>query len=417
MTQLAVENWPVSRLAPYARNARTHSDQQVAQIAASIAEFGFVNPVLVDEAGEIIAGHGRVMAAKSLGLSDAPVIVLAHLTDAQKIAFRITDNQLALNAGWDEALLAQEFASLRDLSFDLDLTGFDAGEIERILNGGEEADENAGLTDEDEIPEPEDQPVTKPGDLWLLGPHRVLCGDATSLADVERALGGVLADMTFVDPPYRVAYEGKGSTKENRKKIRNDDLGAAEFERFLTDAMAGILAVTKGGVYVAMSSSELHTLRRAFEAAGGHWSTFIVWAKNTFTLGRSDYQRQYEPILYGWRKGVDRFWCGARDQGDVWFAKKPRVNDLHPTMKPVELVERAVRNSSKSRDVVLDTFGRSGTTLIAAEKLGRQARIVELDPGFCDLIVKRWQEFTGKSATLEADGRSFGEIAGLKPPA
>lgn len=411
MNALAVESWPLTRLTPYARNARTHSDEQVAQTAASIAEFGFVNPVLVDEAGELIAGHGRVLAAKSLGLDTAPVIVLAHLTDAQKIAFRIADNRIAENAGWDEALLAAEFASLRDLDFDLDLTGFDAGEIERMLSGGD--DDNAeGLTDEDAVPEPEETPITKPGDLWVLGPHRLLCGDAAVLSDVERCLGGVLADMTFVDPPYRVAYEGKGSTKENRKRIKNDDLGAAEFERFLTDALTGILAVTKGAVYVAMSSSELHTLRRAFEAAGGHWSTFIVWAKNTFTLGRSDYQRQYEPILYGWKQGVDRFWCGARDQGDVWFAKKPRVNDLHPTMKPVELVERAIRNSSKSRDVVLDTFGGSGTTMIAAEKLGRQARLLELDPGFCDVIVKRWQEFTGKAAILDGDGRSFAEIAG-----
>lgn len=408
---MAVENWPLGRLVPYARNARTHSDEQVARIAASIAEFGFVNPVLVDEAGSIIAGHGRVMAATLLGLAEAPVIVLAHLNDAQKIAYRIADNRLALDAGWDEALLAQEFASLRDLTFDLDLTGFDAGEIERMLAGGD-ADDAEGLTDEDAVPEPEDEPVTKPGDLWVLGQHRLLCGDATVLAEVERCLGGVLADMTFVDPPYRVAYEGKGSTRENRKRIANDDLGAAEFERFLTEAMTGILAVTKGAVYVAMSSSELHTLRRAFEAAGGHWSTFIVWAKNQFTLGRSDYQRQYEPILYGWRKGVDRFWCGARDQGDVWFAKKPRVNDLHPTMKPVELVERAVRNSTKSRDIVLDTFGGSGTTLIAAEKLGRQARLMEIDPGFCDVIVKRWQEFTGLQAVLEADGRAFDEVAG-----
>jgi ParB-like chromosome segregation protein Spo0J len=312
-----------------------------------------VNPVLVDEAGEIIAGHGRVMAAKSLGLEAAPVIVLAHLTEAQKIAFRIADNQLALSAGWNEELLAAEFATLRDLDFDLDLTGFDAAEIERMLAGGE-TDEDEGLTEEDTVPAPGDEPVTKPGDLWILGPHRLLCGDATVLTDVERALGGVLADMTFVDPPYRVAYEGKGTTKENRKRIRNDDLPSADFERFLTDAMGGILAVTKGPVYVAMSSSEIHMLRRAFEAAGGHWSTFIVWAKSTFTLGRSDYQRQYQPILYGWKKGVDRFWCGARDHGDVWFAKKPRSNDLHPTMKPVELVERAVRNSSKSRDVVLE---------------------------------------------------------------
>lgn len=416
MTALALQNWPLARLVPYARNARTHSDAQVTQIAASIAEFGFVNPVLVDEAGEIIAGHGRVMAAKALGLDQAPVIVLEHLTDAQKIAFRIADNRIAEHAGWDDALLAQEFASLRDLSFDLDLTGFDAGEIERIVAGGDDA-ESEGLTDEDAVPEPEPEAVTRPGDLWIMGSHRLLCGDATVLSDIERALGGVLADMTFIDPPYRVAYEGKGSTNENRKRIKNDDLGAAEFERFLADALIGVLAVTKGAVYVAISGAELHTLRRAFEAAGGHWSTFIDWAKNTFTLGRSDYQRQYEPILYGWKKGVDRFWCGARDQGDVWFAKKPRANDLHPTMKPVELVERAIRNSSKPRDVVLDTFGGSGTTLIAAEKLGRQARMVELDPGFCDVIVKRWQEFTGKAAVLDDDGRPFSQIADLKAAA
>jgi DNA modification methylase len=408
MSALAVETWPVARLAPYARNARTHSDEQVAQIAASIAEFGFVNPVLVDETGEIIAGHGRIMAAKTLGLEAAPVIVLAHLTGAQKIAFRIADNRIAENAGWDEGLLAAEFASLRDLSFDLDLTGFDAGEIERMLSGDEEDAE--GLTDEDAVPEPEDEPVTKPGDLWIMGEHRLLCGDATVLADVERALGGVLADMCVTDFPYNVAYEGKGSTRENRTRIKNDKMSEEAFAAFVYDACVPIVTVTKGAIYIAMSSSQLHTLRAAFEKAGGHWSTFVIWAKNTFTLGRSDYQRQYEPMLYGWRKGTDRFWCGARDQGDVWFLRKPRANDLHPTMKPVELFERAIRNSSKSRDIVFDPFAGSGTTVIGAEKLGRQARVMDLEPRFCDVIVKRWQEFTGKTAILDGDGRPFEEI-------
>ena len=215
----------------------------------------------------------------------------------------------------------------------------------------------------------------------MLGEHRLLCGDATVLADVERVLGGQLADMTFTDPPYNVDYANspKDKLRGKHRPILNDNLGAG-FEAFLQDACANILSVTKGAVYVCMSSSELHTLQRAFTAAGGKWSTFVIWAKHTFTLGRADYQRQYEPILYGWPAGHDRYWCGARDQGDVWFFDKPARNDLHPTMKPVALVERAIRNSSKSRDIVLDPFGGSGSTLIACEKTGRQARLVELDP-------------------------------------
>jgi DNA modification methylase len=194
------------------------------------------------------------------------------------------------------------------------------------------------------------------------------------------------------------------------RRILNDNLGEG-FERFLHDACANILTVTKGAAYICMSSSELHTLQRAFKDAGGHWSTFVIWAKNTFTLGRADYQRQYEPILYGWKEGADHFWCGARDQGDVWFVNKPVKNDLHPTMKPVELVERVIRNSSKTRDIVLDPFGGSGSTLIAAEKTKRQARLIELDPKYCDVIVRRWQSFTGGAATLDGDGRNFEEIA------
>ena len=411
LTALAerIELWPVERLRPYERNPRTHGEKQVAQLAASMVEFGFTNPILVDESNGILAGHGRLMAARQLGLKEVPVVRLEHLSEAQKRAYIIADNQLAATAGWDEMLLAEEVGWLRDERFDLDILGFDATELERLLSldGDEEAAEP-----EDEVPEPPKDPVTRPGDLWLLGEHRLLCGDATVLTDVERVLGGALADMAWTDPPYNVDYGNTSNDKQRGKgrKILNDNLGDS-FEGFLTDACTNLVSVTKGAIYIAMSSSELHTLQRAFMAAGGKWSTFVIWAKHAFTLGRADYQRQYEPILYGWRDGSDHYWCGARDQGDVWFFDKPAKNDLHPTMKPVALVERAIRNSSKSRDIVLDTFGGSGSTLIAAEKTGRQGRLVELDPAYCDVVVQRWQRFSGRAATLDGDGRTYDEIA------
>jgi DNA modification methylase len=380
----------------------------VAQIAASIREFGWTNPVLVDGEDGIIAGHGRVLAARQLGIERAPVIELAHMSEAQKRSYVLADNQLALNAGWDEALLRLELADLSELGFDLSLIGFGAGELDRLLAG----DGRTGLTEDDEAPALAERAVTQPGDLWVLGNHRVLCGDATVLTDVERVLGGQLADMTFCDPPYNVHYANtpKDKLRGKHRPILNDNLGSG-FEAFLLDACVNVLSVTKGACYICMSSSELHTLQRAFTAAGGKWSTFIIWAKHTFSLGRADYQRQYEPILYGWRDGHDHYWCGARDQGDLWHFDKPARNDLHPTMKPVALVERAVRNSSKSRDIVLDCFGGSGSTLIACTKSGRQARLVELDPRYCDLIVRRWQAWTGDGATLQGDGRSYEEIA------
>ena len=407
---LKVEYRPVAELIPYARNARTHSDEQVAQIAASITEFGFVNPVLVGEDNVIIAGHGRLLAASRLGMETVPVIRLGHLSETQRRALVIADNRLAEAAGWDEEMLAIELQALMEEDFNLDITGFDAAEVDKLLAGLEE--DNAGETEDDAVPEVEEKTVSKPGDLWVLGEHRLLCGDATRLDHVERVLDGSLADMCFTDPPYNVNYgeTAKDKMRGNKRRILNDDLGA-EFGRFLYDACVNILTVTKGAVYVCMSSSELHTLQKAFTEAGGHWSTFIIWAKNTFTLGRADYQRQYEPILYGWKEGMDHYWCGARDQGDVWFMNKPAKNDLHPTMKPVELVERAVRNSSKGRDIVLDPFGGSGSTLIACEKAGRSARLIELDPKFVDVIIRRWQEFTGGAAVLDGDGRTFDEIA------
>ena len=408
MTDLQVQQWPVEKLIPYARNARTHSEEQVAQVAASITEFGWTNPILIGGDGVIIAGHARLLAARKLRLREVPVIVLDHLSETQRRALVLADNRLALSAGWDEEMLRVELESLKEESFDLDIVGFTAEELEAILAGPEETRD--GLTDEDAVPDEQEAVVSAAGDMWVMGEHRLLCGDSTQMEAVEKVLAGGLADMVFTDPPYSVSYTGKTARKLT---IQNDDLGAG-FEQFLRDACVNIMAVTKGAIYICMSSSEIHTLQRVFREAGGHWSTFIVWAKNAFTMGRSDYQRQYEPILYGWREGTDHFWCGARDQGDVWFIKKPHVNDLHPTMKPVELVERAIRNSSKGRDTILDPFGGSGTTLIACERANRQARLIELDPRYCDVAVTRWQRWSGLTATLAGDGRTFEKIAAAR---
>ncbi len=393
-----IEQWPTAKLVPYARNARTHSDAQVAQIAASIAEFGFTNPILAGSDGIIVAGHGRLAAAQKLGLDAVPVVVLDHLTPTQRRALVIADNRIAENAGWDEELLRIELEGLQDEGFDLDLTGFDADALAELLAGDEPV--NEGQSDEDAVPEVGETPVSRPGDVWQLGPHRLLCGDATVAASYAALLDGEAVDMVFTDPPYNVNYANSAKDKMRGKDraILNDNLGDG-FQDFLLAALTPMVAHCRGALYVAMSSSELDTLQSTFRAAGGHWSTFIIWAKNTFTLGRADYQRQYEPILYGWPEGGERHWCGDRDQGDVWHIKKPQKNDLHPTMKPVELVERALRNSSRPGNVVLDPFGGSGTTLIAAEKSGRVARLIELDPKYADVIVRRWEDYTGKQAT------------------
>jgi DNA modification methylase len=404
----------VDTLIPYARNARTHNDSQVAQIAASIAEYGWTNPILTDGERGVIAGHGRLMAARKLDLKEVPVIELAHLTPEQKKAYILADNRIAENAGWDQELLKLELAELQAADYDLSLMGFTDEEIDDLLSP---EDEGGGLTEDDAIPEPPVDPVSRPGDLWILGNHRLLCGDSTVLSDVERLMDGQLADMSFTDPPYNVDYGNSAKDKMRGKdrRILNDALGDG-FYKFLYDACLNLLIMTKGACYVCMSSSELHTLQKAWLDAGGKWSTFVIWAKNSFTLGRADYQRQYEPILYGWKQGSDHFWCGDRDQADVWFYNKPRVNDLHPTMKPVELVERAVKNSSKSRDIVLDLFGGSGTTAIACEKTNRHARLMELDPKFVDVIVKRWEDFTGKKAVLERAEPDRSDSADLDTP-
>ena len=405
-----IEQWPTAKLLPYARNARTHSDDQVAQIAASIAEFGFTNPILAGSDGIIVAGHGRLAAAQKLGLEIVPVVVLDHLSPTQRRALVIADNRIAENAGWDDAMLRIELEALQLDGFDLDITGFDADALAELI--ADDEPNNEGQTDEDAVPDVGETPISRPGDIWIMGQHRLLCGDSTVAKSYTRLMQGDLADMVFTDPPYNVNYANSAKDKMRGKDraILNDNLGDGFYD-FLLAALAPTVANCRGGIYVAMSSSELDVLQAAFRAAGGKWSTFIIWAKNTFTLGRADYQRQYEPILYGWPEGAQRHWCGDRDQGDVWNIKKPQKNDLHPTMKPVELVERAIRNSSRPGNVVLDPFGGSGTTLIAAEKSGRQARLIELDPKYVDVIVRRWQDWTGQQATREADGVALGQAA------
>jgi DNA modification methylase len=382
--------------------ARTHSDQQVAQIAASIAEFGFVNPVLVQPGGGIVAGHGRVLAARKLGRTEVPVTVLAHLNENQKRAFTLADNRLALNAGWDEQMLRLELEALAQSGNNLEVTGFDQQELEHLLV---ELSQQA-LTDPDEAPTLQGEAVTEPGDLWLLGEHRLLYGDSTQPDQMQRVLDGRSSDMIFTDLPYNAAYEGKTS---RRMTIVNDDLGD-QFGSFLSAACGAMLAANSGAIYICMSSRELHNLYKAFCQAGGHWSTYIIWAKHTFTLGHSDYQRQFEPILYGWREGSQHYWCQDRKQGDVWFVNKPHCNKDHPTMKPVELVERAILNSSRKADLVLDPFAGSGTTLLAAERTGRRARVIEIDPQYADVIVRRWQSYSGEEARLDPGGHSFAEI-------
>ncbi len=409
-----IEHWPIERLLPYIRNPRTHSEAQVAQIAASIAEFGFTAPILAGSDGVIVAGHGRLAAARKLGLASVPVVVLEHLTPTQRRALVIADNKIAENAGWDEELLRLELAELQEADFDLALTGFDADELLEIMAGEETTAE--GHTDEDAAPEVPVTPVSKPGDVWIMGKHRLLCGDATDPASYDTLLGTERVAMIFQDPPYNVDYANspKDKLRGTHRPILNDNLGEG-FQAFLLAALKPALQRCDGAIYIAMSSSELDTLQSAFRAAGGHWSTFIIWAKHTFTLGHADYQRQYEPILYGWREGANRHWCGDRDQGDVWEIKKPAKNALHPTQKPVEVPERAIRNSSRPGSLVLDCFGGSGSTLIACERTGRVCRVMELDPKYCDVIVRRWQDWTGQKAQRADDGLLFDELASDQP--
>lgn len=374
----------LDKLIPYAKNARTHSDEQVAQIAGSIKEFGFNNPVLVDKEGSIIAGHGRVMAARKLGMDKVPVVELQHLTEAQRKAYVLADNRIALNSGWDTSMLLLELQDLKD-DIDLSLLGFDPDELDSLLNPVEETE---GLTDEDAVPETPVEPKTKPGDIYILGNHRLMCGDSTSITDVEKLMNGQKSDMVFTDPPYGVDYKG----------INNDSRDG--LEDLLRGSFGNYLAISKSGAAIYCFHSDrcadvFHSTFREFF----HFSSMIIWAKNSLTLSQTDYQSQHEPCLYGWMKNGSHSWYSDRKQTSVWRFDKEKVEG-HTTPKPVALVEKAITNSSKGGDIVVDLFGGSGSTLIASEKIGRKAYLMELDPKYCDVIVKRWEDFTGKKAEL-----------------
>ena len=394
MTKLKITYKPVADLIPYARNSRTHSDAQVAQIAASIKEFGFTNPILLDGDNGIIAGHGRVMAAQKLGETQVPTIELGHMSETQKRAYIIADNKLALNAGWDEQMLALEIQDLKDVGYDLELMGFSVDELEAMNPQVIE-----GLTDEDAIPDVPDEPITKLGDIYQLGNHRLMCGDSCSLEAVEKLTDKAGVDMLLTDPPYNVAYEG--GTKE-KLTIQNDSMGDNQFRQFLRDAFVTADTVMKKGAvfYIWHADSEGYNFRGACKDAGWTVRQCLIWKKSSLVMGRQDYHWKHEPCLYGWKDGAGHLWATDRKQTTILEFDKPSRNGEHPTMKPVGLFEYQMLNNTKGGDMVLDLFGGSGTTLLAAEKHGRHAYLMELDPKYCDVIVKRWEDFTGKKATL-----------------
>ena len=402
-----LESVPVDSLVPYARNSRTHSETQVAQIAASIREFGFTNPVLIDADGGIIAGHGRVLAARKLELETVPAIRIEYMTEAQKRAYVIADNKLALNAGWDDELLKLELGDLQEHGFDLALTGFSEDELSKLLLVDEGTE---GLTDDDAVPEAPENPASVLGDVWVLGNHRLMCGDSTSMSSFETLMAGAMADMIFTDPPYGMSYDG-GRGKKNFGMIKNDDAQGGDLIHLVRDAIATAVTSSKDGAasYVCFPWRTYAEFQSALAECGREITSCIVWNKGSVGLGHQEYRPQHEFIFYS--KGGA--WYGDRSQSDVWTLSRGNTGAyVHPTQKPVELVERALQNSSKGGDIVIDCFGGSGSTLIACEKTGRHARLMELDPKYVDVIVRRWQEFTGKEATLESDGRTFNEIAG-----
>jgi DNA modification methylase len=380
----------VAELIPYARNSRTHDKDQVSQIVASIKEFGFTNPVLIDEEGLIIAGHGRVQAAQKLNLKTVPTICLDYLTEAQKKAYVIADNRLALNAGWDFDMLKVELNDLNDLEFDVSLLGFDDKEINDIL-----ADPTEGLVDEDSTPDLVEDPITVEGDIWLLGNHRLMCGDSTSIDAVDKLMDGNKADMMFTDPPYNVAFNGRSGKFD---VIKNDNLEESEFNNFIDSFISIVKTLDLNTYYICCNWAFYGILQLKLKP-----KSCIVWAKNVFGLGKG-YRHQHEFILF------DGFIDATiTNESDLWnIAKDSKYK--HPTQKPVALSERAITNSSKPKNKVLDLFGGSGSTLLACEKLDRSAYLMELDPKYCDVIIQRWQEFTGQNAVHLDSNKTYNEL-------
>lgn len=405
-----VERWPIERLIPSARNARTHSAEQVDQIAASIREWGWTNPVLVTEEGTIIAGHGRVLGAKRLGLTEAPVMVAAGWTKAQIKAYALADNKLALNAGWDEALLALEIGELQDLGFDLGLTGFSPDEIASLVNTGCQ-----GLTDPDDTPEVPAEPVSKLGDLWVLGRHRLICGDSTTRSDVQLVLGDVRPHLMVTDPPYGVEYDpawrtqaGVKKNKERVGKVANDD--KADW-RDAWGLFPGAVA------YVWHAGRYASTVQDSLSAVGFEVRAQIIWAKDRFALSRGHYHWQHEPCWYVVRNG-SASWSGDRKQSTLWTIPAREGQGFeHGTQKPVECMKRPIENNSSPGQAVYEPFSGSGTTIIAAEITGRSCLAMELMPQYVDVAVQRWQAFTGEVAMLHGDGRSFDAVAAERLPA
>jgi len=398
---MQIKEVEVTALIPYAKNSRTHDDAQVAQIAASIKEFGWTNPILVDGDKGVIAGHCRLLAAIKLGMAKVPTIELKDMTEAQKKAYVIADNKLALNAGWDTNFLSLELQELKDQDFDLTLLGFDDKELDALLA----PETTEGLTDEDSVPDTPIEPKTKLGDIYILGNHRLMCGDSTSIDAVDNLMEFGKADMVFTDPPYNMDFTGgihaDGSKSFNAKHggIKNDKMSKTDAEDFFDAINAVIYAYCVGAFYITFYRLGIGEYWKSLERTNLKVRSLIIWDKGNHTLSNSDYMSKYEPIFYGWTGDNHNFY-GGNNGMDIWDIKRTAKNDLHPTMKPVELIEKALEDASKPNNVVLDLFGGSGSTLIACEKLGRKARLMELDPKYCDVIVKRWEDFTGKKAIL-----------------
>ena len=403
-----IKHWPLARLQPYAKNAKMHGNDQVAKIAASMAEFGWTVPCLVGEDGELIAGHGRVLAATQLGLAEAPVIVLGHLTEAQRRAYRIADNKLTELGTWDEALLSAELQDLLAEDYDLSLIGFEDAELEALL-AGEVDPETASLDGEDDVPEAPGNPVSRPGDLWVLGKHRLLCGDSTVAADVERVLNGVKPQLLISDPPYGVEYDPSwcnhaGSAKTKRTgKVLNDD--RADWREAWSLFPGDVAYVWHGALHAA-------TVADSLEACGFNIRSQIIWAKERLVLSRGDYHWQHEPCWYAVRAKGKGHWAGDRKQTTLWqiASKDQDATTVHGTQKPVECMRRPILNNSSSGQTVYEPFMGSGTTLIAAETTGRVCYGIELNPAYVDVAVERWQNFTGNEAIVEGSEMTFSAL-------
>jgi len=387
----------VKELIPYARNARTHSDEQIAQIAASIREFGFLSPIIVSKDNTILCGHGRFYAAQRLGLTKVPCIKEEYLTETQRRAYILADNKLSLNAGWDNEMLAVELEDLQN-SFDINLIGFDAKELAALFDDGLDAKDDDFDVDE-ELKKP---CFSKAGDLWHLGKHRLVCGDSTKVATYDLLMDGKEANLVVTDPPYNVNYEGSAG------KIKNDNMENSAFYQFLLDAFTNTEKVMAqdASIYVFHADTEGLNFRRAFADAGFYLSGTCIWKKQSLVLGRSPYQWQHEPVLFGWKRKGKHEWYTGRKESTIWEFDKPKKNGDHPTMKPVPLLAYPIKNSSMSNCIVLDPFGGSGSTLIACEQTNRICFTTELDEKYCDVIVKRYIEQVGSSSDvkLERDG-------------